>query len=35
MFFTDLQRGLDWFHRYLGGPPAPWDPEELVEGGSF
>jgi dipeptidyl aminopeptidase/acylaminoacyl peptidase len=23
---------LDWFHRYLGGPPSPWNPEELVSG---
>lgn len=21
---------LDWFHRYLGGAPSPWDPKELV-----
>jgi dipeptidyl aminopeptidase/acylaminoacyl peptidase len=21
---------LDWFHRYLGGAPAPWDPKEMV-----
>lgn len=26
---------LDWFHRYLGGDPAPWDPRALVEGGAF
>lgn len=26
---------LDWFHRYLGGPAAPWDPKELVKGGGF
>ncbi len=24
---------LDWFHRYLGGSPAPWDPVDLVKGG--
>jgi dipeptidyl aminopeptidase/acylaminoacyl peptidase len=23
---------LDWFHRYLGGPPSPWKPEDLVSG---
>jgi dipeptidyl aminopeptidase/acylaminoacyl peptidase len=23
---------LDWFHRWLGGPPSPWRPEDLVEG---
>ncbi len=21
---------LDWFHRYLGGDPSPWDPKDLV-----
>jgi len=21
---------LDWFHRYLGGDPSPWDPVEMV-----
>jgi dipeptidyl aminopeptidase/acylaminoacyl peptidase len=26
---------LDWFRRYLGGSAAPWDPAELVRGGSF
>ncbi|MGV8040162.1 MAG: S9 family peptidase [Thermoanaerobaculaceae bacterium] len=26
---------LDWFARYLGGGPAPWDPRALVEGGAF
>jgi len=26
---------LDWFHRYLGGPPAPWDPKDLARRGSF
>jgi hypothetical protein len=26
---------LDWFHRYLGGSAAPWDPKELVKGGAF
>jgi dipeptidyl aminopeptidase/acylaminoacyl peptidase len=23
---------LDWFHRWLGGPPSPWNPEDLVAG---
>ncbi|HTS03908.1 MAG TPA: S9 family peptidase [Thermoanaerobaculia bacterium] len=23
---------LDWFHRWLGGPPSPWKPDDLVEG---
>jgi dipeptidyl aminopeptidase/acylaminoacyl peptidase len=23
---------LDWFHRWLGGPPSPWKPEDLVAG---
>jgi dipeptidyl aminopeptidase/acylaminoacyl peptidase len=23
---------LDWFHRWLGGLPSPWKPEDLVEG---
>jgi dipeptidyl aminopeptidase/acylaminoacyl peptidase len=22
---------LDWFHRYLGGEPSPWDPAEMVK----
>jgi dipeptidyl aminopeptidase/acylaminoacyl peptidase len=26
---------LDWFHRYLGGSPSPWDPKELAQGGSY
>jgi len=26
---------LDWFHRYLGGSAAPWDPAALVRGGGF
>jgi dipeptidyl aminopeptidase/acylaminoacyl peptidase len=21
---------LDWFHRWLGGGPSPWDPQEMV-----
>ncbi len=23
---------LDWFHRWLGGPPSPWKPEDLAAG---
>ncbi len=23
---------LDWFARWLGGPPSPWKPEDLVAG---
>jgi dipeptidyl aminopeptidase/acylaminoacyl peptidase len=23
---------LDWFHTYLGGAPAPWDPVQMVRG---
>jgi len=26
---------LDWFHRYLGGDPSPFDPRELARGASF
>lgn len=26
---------LEWFHRYLGGGPAPWDPRALIEGSGF
>ncbi len=26
---------LDWFHKYLGGSPSPWDPKELARGGPF
>lgn len=26
---------LDWFHRYLGGGPSPWDPRELARGAGF
>jgi dipeptidyl aminopeptidase/acylaminoacyl peptidase len=26
---------LDWFRRYLGGSPAPWNPVELLRGGGF
>jgi dipeptidyl aminopeptidase/acylaminoacyl peptidase len=23
---------LDWFHKHLGGAPAPWDPVQMVRG---
>jgi len=26
---------LDWFHRYLGGGPSPWDIKKLVQGGGY
>ncbi|HEV8268888.1 MAG TPA: S9 family peptidase [Thermoanaerobaculia bacterium] len=26
---------LDWFHRYLGGAPSPWDPKELAKNTVF
>jgi dipeptidyl aminopeptidase/acylaminoacyl peptidase len=26
---------LEWFHKYLGGDPAPWDSEEMVKSGAF
>ncbi len=26
---------LDWFHRWLGGDPPPWTPEDLVAGNVF
>ncbi len=26
---------LDWFHRYLGGEPAPWDVEKMVRNQIF
>jgi dipeptidyl aminopeptidase/acylaminoacyl peptidase len=26
---------LDWFHKYLGGSPSPWDPKELARGATF
>ncbi|MGI6232255.1 MAG: S9 family peptidase, partial [Prevotella sp.] len=26
---------LEWFHKYLGGDPAPWDSEEMVRNGKF
>jgi uncharacterized protein YciI len=26
---------LDWFHRYLGGAPSPWDPEDIVASGGI
>lgn len=24
---------LEWFHKYLGGAPAPWDSQKMVQGG--
>ncbi len=32
-FYYDLH--LDWFHRWLGGPPAPWDPQKLLRNEVF
>ncbi len=32
-FYYDLH--LDWFHRYLGGEPAPWDPEKFLRNEVF
>ncbi len=26
---------LDWFHRYLGGEPSPWDPKALARNAVF
>jgi dipeptidyl aminopeptidase/acylaminoacyl peptidase len=26
---------LDWFHRYLGGAPSPYDPKQMVRGRAF
>jgi dipeptidyl aminopeptidase/acylaminoacyl peptidase/uncharacterized protein YciI len=26
---------LDWFHRYLGGAPSPWDPAAMVANGGL
>jgi len=26
---------LDWFHRYLGGDPSPWDPKALARNAVF
>ena len=26
---------LDWFHRYLGGGPSPWDPIEMARNRAF
>jgi hypothetical protein len=26
---------LDWFHRYLGGEPSPWDPLALARNAVF
>ena len=32
-FYYDLH--LDWFHRYLGGGPPPWDPEKFLRNQVF
>jgi dipeptidyl aminopeptidase/acylaminoacyl peptidase len=32
-FYYDLH--LDWFHRYLGGGPAPWEPERFLRNEVF
>ena len=32
-FYYDLH--LDWFHRYLGGGTAPWDPEKFLRNEVF
>ncbi|MFI5168386.1 MAG: S9 family peptidase [Thermoanaerobaculales bacterium] len=32
-FYYDLH--LDWFHRYLGGDSAPWDPEKFLRNEVF
>ncbi len=32
-FYYDLH--LDWFHRYLGGGPAPWAPEAFLRNQAF
>ena len=32
-FYYDLH--LDWFHRYLGGGAAPWDPEKFLRNEVF
>jgi dipeptidyl aminopeptidase/acylaminoacyl peptidase len=32
-FYYDLH--LDWFHRYLGGDAAPWDPERFLRNEVF
>ena len=26
---------LDWFHRYLGGTPSPWDPQAMAANGGI
>ena len=26
---------MDWFHRYLGGDPAPWDIDEMIRNRAF
>jgi hypothetical protein len=32
-FYYDLH--LDWFHRWLGGDPAPWKPEDFLRNRAF
>ena len=32
-FYYDVH--LDWFHRWLGGPEAPWDPEKFLRNDVF
>ena len=32
-FYYDLH--LDWFHRFLGGGGAPWDPEKMLRNEVF
>ncbi len=32
-FYYDVH--LDWFHRWLGGAPAPWDPEKFLRNEVF
>ncbi|HUK13439.1 MAG TPA: S9 family peptidase [Thermoanaerobaculaceae bacterium] len=32
-FYYDVH--LDWFHRWLGGGPAPWDPEKFLRNEVF
>ncbi len=32
-FYYDLH--LDWFHRWLGGAAAPWEPEKLLRNQVF
>ncbi len=32
---SDFPAHLDWFHRYLGGAPSPYDPKALVANDVF